>query len=119
MIDYISRWDAICALHELMQEKPTNYEKPLNDAIAAIKAIPAAYTRENVQANWNTVIRHEHYPSGREYAADYCSCCGRRGSLEYKFCPYCGAEMKVERGERAKDPAFYAGAGGGGSHSDR
>lgn len=69
MIDYISRWDAICVLNELMHKKPTYYELPLYDAIAAIKAIPAA-----------DIAQH---------------------------------------GERAKDPALCAGAGGGGSDYER
>ena len=50
--------------------------------------------------HWKTVIRHEHYPSGVEYEADYCSECSGRGSLEYKFCPNCGARMiKTEGSE--------------------
>lgn len=42
---------------------------------------------------WITVIRREHYPSGKEYEADYCSECSGRGSLEYDYCPNCGARM--------------------------
>lgn len=49
---------------------------------------------EPKRGKWETVIRNEHYPSGREYEADYCSVCGRRGSLEYNYCPCCGARMK-------------------------
>lgn len=48
---------------------------------------------EPKRGKWKTAIRHEHYPSGKEYEADYCSVCGRRGSLEYNYCPCCGARM--------------------------
>ena len=54
--------------------------------------------RPVAKGKWITKIRHEHYPSGTEYEADYCSACGMRGSLEYNFCPHCGARMEVEYG---------------------
>ena len=43
---------------------------------------------------WITRIRHEHYPSGKPYEEDFCSECGKRGSLEYPFCPWCGIKME-------------------------
>lgn len=46
---------------------------------------------------WITRLRHEHYPSGKPYEEDFCSECGKRGSLEYPFCPWCG--KKMESGE--------------------
>lgn len=46
---------------------------------------------------WITRLRHEHYPSGKPYEEDFCSECGKRGSLEYPFCPWCG--IKMESGE--------------------
>lgn len=75
------------------------------EALSVLKIYDAQWLREAVdmaiealsepkRGKWETVIRHEHYPSGREYEADYCSVCGRRGSLEYNYCPCCGAIMK-------------------------
>ena len=43
--------------------------------------------------HWITKTRHEHYPSGKEYEEDYCSACSMRGSIEYDYCPHCGAKM--------------------------
>ena len=43
--------------------------------------------------HWITKTRHEHYPSGKEYEEDYCSLCSMRGSIEYDYCPHCGAKM--------------------------
>lgn len=60
-------------------------EESANMAIEALS--------EPKRGKWKTAIRHEHYPSGKEYEADYCSVCGRRGSLEYNYCPCCGARM--------------------------
>lgn len=57
--------------------------------------LPAADVVPVVHGRWNTVIRHEHYPSGKEYEADYCSVCGQRGSLEFNYCPNCGAKMDL------------------------
>ena len=63
-------------------------EEALDMAIEALS--------EPKRGKWKTVIRHEHYPSGKEYEADYCSVCGRRGSLEYNYCPCCGARTESE-----------------------
>lgn len=59
-----------------------------------------------VHAYWKTIIRHEHFPSGKPYEADYCSNpkCGRRGSMEFEYCPWCGARMDAGAdGERKDD----------------
>ena len=74
------------------------------EALSVLKIYDAPWLREAVdmaiealaepkRGKWETVIRYEHYPSGREYEADYCSVCGRRGSLEYNYCPCCGTKM--------------------------
>ena len=52
---------------------------------------------ESKTGKWITRLRHEHYPSGKPYEEDFCSECGKRGSLEYPFCPWCG--KKMESGE--------------------
>lgn len=43
--------------------------------------------------HWVIKKRHEHYPSGKEYEEDFCSACNMRGSIEYDYCPHCGAKM--------------------------
>ena len=58
------------------------------DALALLKE------QEMKLGKWITKIRHEHYPSGKQYEEDFCSVCGKRGSLEYQFCPNCGAKME-------------------------
>lgn len=47
-----------------------------------------------VHGRWVTKQRHERYPSGQPYEADYCSACGQRGSMELDYCPHCGADMR-------------------------
>lgn len=42
-----------------------------------------------VYGQWGARIRHEHYPSGEEHEADYCSVCGKRGRMD----PNCGVKM--------------------------
>ena len=73
-------------------DNPNYSESELDEAF--FLAIEALQQEPMAGGEWKTVIRHEHYPSGREYEADYCSVCGRRGSLEYLYCPFCGARMK-------------------------
>ena len=53
-----------------------------------------APTVEPKRGEWITKTRHEHWPSGKPYEADYCSVCKKRGSLEFDFCPNCGADMR-------------------------
>lgn len=64
-----------------------------NDAERKITELPAVDAVEVVHGRWITKQRHEHYPSGKPYGADYCSVCGKRGSIEYPYCPNCGAKM--------------------------
>lgn len=47
--------------------------------------------------HWITKTRHERYPSGKEYEEDFCSACGMRGSIEYDYCPHCGAKIDMVR----------------------
>lgn len=65
------------------------------DALPAIDAVPVVHGR------WITKQRREHYPSGKEYEADYCTACGERGSLEFSYCPNCGARMDGGEGHEA------------------
>ena len=57
------------------------------DNASTIEAEPVRH------GHWVTKTRHEHYPSGKEYEEDFCSICGKRGSVEYEHCPHCGAKM--------------------------
>ena len=49
-----------------------------------------------VNGKWVTKTRNIYYPSAAPYEADYCSVCGGRGSLEFAYCPNCGAKMESE-----------------------
>ena len=75
----------------------TEYELKMfaHDAIVLLKEQEPV---EPKTGKWITRLRHEHYPSGKPYEEDFCSECGKRGSLEYPFCPWCG--IKMESGER-------------------
>lgn len=44
--------------------------------------------------HWITKVRH--YSDYQGYEKDYCSLCGNCGSLEYAYCPTCGAKMDDE-----------------------
>ncbi|MDO4552712.1 MAG: hypothetical protein Q4C22_04160 [Bacillota bacterium] len=48
---------------------------------------------------WIEKERHEHFPSGQPYKADYCSLCGKRGCAGYDFCPNCGSRNGEEDGD--------------------
>lgn len=68
------------------------------NAVLACKSVVSNYkTDADVEpvkhGRWITKIRHEHYPSGKEYEADYCSVCGKRGQMDFVYCPNCGAKM--------------------------
>ena len=62
----------------------------LSDAVELLKEQEPI---EPKTGKWITRLRHEHYPSGKPYEEDFCSECGKRGSLEYPFCPWCGIKM--------------------------
>ena len=59
----------------------------------ALKLLEEQEPVEPKTGKWITRLRHEHYPSGKPYEEDFCSECGKRGSLEYPFCPWCGKKM--------------------------
>lgn len=84
MTDYISREAAIHCC---------TFGRTALGLISELRRIPAAGVAPVVHARWITCNRHEHYPSGKEYEEDYCSACGKRGSLEYDYCPHCWAIM--------------------------
>lgn len=97
MTDYISRE----ALENWVREEMASLDSKEDREFVIQrwrKEIPAADVAPVVHARWITCNRHEHYPSGEEYEEDYCSACGKRGSLEYDYCPHCGAIM--DGGER-------------------
>lgn len=97
MTDYISREAAIkrftFATLDCLGMEPTIMA---SDVVAALKSLPAADVREVKRGKWETKQRHEHYPSGDPYEADYCSVCGKRGSKEFLYCPNCGSDMRGE-----------------------
>ena len=73
----------------------------LHDAIAMLKA------QEPKHGQWITKQRNEHYPSGKPYEADYCSVCGKRGSIEYPSCPWCRAIMDNSQVDKLTEAAQW------------
>ena len=84
MSDLISRKDVI-------EEYIVSFGLTIED----IERIPAVDAEPVNHGKWVTKIRHEHYPSGKEYEADYCSACGKRGQMDFAYCPNCGAKMDL------------------------
>ena len=64
-----------------------------SDPVCLVEDAPTIDAVHVVHGHWITKTRHEHYPSGKEYEEDFCSACGMRGSIEYDYCPHCGAKM--------------------------
>lgn len=80
IINFGFEWDDICPTRDevvsFLRKQKT------------IDAVPV------VRGRWVAKIRHEHYPSGKPYEVEYCSVCEQRGSLEFAYCPNCGAKME-------------------------
>ena len=100
-----------CCQISMSDEEPFTkcHECPYNDVSICVQdcrselckdALELLKEQEPIEpkaGKWITRLRHEHYPSGKPYEEDFCSECGKRGSLEYPFCPWCG--IKMESGE--------------------
>lgn len=56
-----------------------------------INMMPPADVRENVQGEWTCEIS-----IWNGFTCDFfrCNMCGKIGLAKYKFCPYCGADMR-------------------------
>lgn len=66
--------------------------------VGSIRLMPTVDVVPVVHGKWNTIKRHRHWPDGSGYEKDYCSMCRFCGSVEYAYCPWCGARMG-EKGE--------------------
>lgn len=95
MKEYISREDALnfTTSETFGPDRINAVMEGMAEYAKHIREVPAADVVEVVHGYWITRIRHEHYPSGKEYEEDYRSVCGKRGSREYDYCPHCGALM--------------------------
>jgi hypothetical protein len=73
----------------------------LNDAMDAIKSIPAADVRPVVRGVWNAVKGALHPAE----TSAVCSNCGFSTTIHaqtfYNFCPNCGADMREADNEKA------------------
>lgn len=66
------------------------------NAIRVLRELPAADVPENRVGKWIPVKTGQWLPS-RDRDYNECSCCHRITEpqvVAYKFCPYCGAEMR-------------------------
>lgn len=104
MSNYISREAILKRLHEVggcgapPDSWADGYDKAIDLAYGIVENDPAADVAPVVHGEWIEKQRHEHFPSGKPYIADYCSVCGKRGSAEYNYCPNCGAKMGGKHG---------------------
>ena len=105
MAEYIDRTQAIDAIevHMYRQDPDERGVYPLEDwqreqnyaydlAMEILGNLPAADVRPTNPAEW--------IEDGYQGLPCVCSYCGEPGKRDWRFCPYCGATMKV-----AQDPA--------------
>ena len=92
MCDCISRETAIEELYKLpCKMDEDGYRWVLSRDVAhAIDEIPAADVKPVVHGEWKTA---------HTVLGDCCICsvCGSCNSMEYKYCPYCGADMNTSK----------------------
>lgn len=98
--DLISRNSAIDALRNLHTHEGMELSASVDlmTACEAICSIPAVDAEPVLNGKWMERVRHEHYPSGREYKQSYCSECKMSAKEESNYCPNCGARMDGEEG---------------------
>ena len=70
-----------------------------NDIYNAIKDVPVEDVRPNVHGEWvDTQPDLGNWESRKGFMAFYCSACGHTAGKHkhstYKFCPWCGADMR-------------------------
>ncbi|MBP5720439.1 MAG: hypothetical protein J6W82_05185 [Bacteroidales bacterium] len=107
MSDYISREASLRYLNDIWltatpDGRTAEEDKPiavarcmgLNDAMDAIKSIPAADVREVVRGKWLFDCERQMH-DGWTYRQYHCTVCGFQmvGGI-HNFCPNCGADMK-------------------------
>lgn len=95
--DAVSREQLIKALNkacEGMHEKKNYFrERAYHEVAFIVEKLPSVQPVPDKYGRWVTKQRRTHYPECKPYEADYCSICGKRGSIEYSYCPNCGAKM--------------------------
>lgn len=90
MVEYIER-EALLAAYDKAHVGPPGGARKLIEEAPAADVVPVVHGR------WN---REDHYLHGHYITTTcVCSVCGSCPTMEYRFCPYCGARMDGESDE--------------------
>lgn len=93
LIDADAHTEKIVRLYDFVLMAAASPAYLFQRVMRALKEAPTIEAEPVRHGHWVTKTRHEHYPSGKEYEEDFCSICGKRGSVEYEYCPHCGAKL--------------------------